>query len=184
MSMSVEVIYALHLKPGDLWAGLVNREAPTTPVQPFAAAHLVNTVDTITDEAGAKWQHVNRFCGLDRTYAGQGTSASASDQERGASHDLRSDAGIGRYAMRAGASRGPAGPPQQWGWVGKFWIVLILAILAVHWWRAVVFGVLPAVVFLVLVAALVGAAKGAGRKSKPDPLTEALKHESNGRRKP
>ena len=59
MSMSVDVIYALHLKPGDLWAGIVDRNAPTTPVQPFAAAIPVTTVDTVTDEAGAKWQHVN-----------------------------------------------------------------------------------------------------------------------------
>lgn len=65
MSMSVDVIYALHMKPGDLWAGIVDPGAPTRPVQPFAAAIPVTRVDTVTLD-GAKWQHVNVLCGLPR----------------------------------------------------------------------------------------------------------------------
>jgi hypothetical protein len=38
---SVDVTYAAQMKPGDLFAGLVDPDAPTTPVQPFAAAHRI-----------------------------------------------------------------------------------------------------------------------------------------------
>ena len=40
-ALSVDVIYALHLKPGDLYAGDVDRNAPTRPVQTWAAAHRI-----------------------------------------------------------------------------------------------------------------------------------------------
>jgi hypothetical protein len=64
-------------------------------------------------------------------------------------------------------------------------VLLAVGILAVHWWHAVVFGVLPACVFLVLVAFIAGSAKQAQRKSGPDPLAEALRQfDIDGRRKP
>ena len=43
-SPRVDVIAALYLRPGDWYAGQVNPGAPTTPVQPFAAAHHLTSV--------------------------------------------------------------------------------------------------------------------------------------------
>ena len=91
---------------------------------------------------------------------------------------------LGRYAMRASASRGPSGPPPQWQWAGgKGVMVLVLAILAVHWWHLVVFIVLPAMAVIVLAAVVAGIGKR--HEARPDLLAEMLKHyDVNGRRKP
>jgi hypothetical protein len=55
MSMSVDVIYALALKPGDWYAGTVDKDAPTRQVQPFARAHRVESVESWMGEDGWKW---------------------------------------------------------------------------------------------------------------------------------
>jgi hypothetical protein len=49
---SIDVIYARNLKPGDLYAGTVDRDAPTRPVQPFAWSHEVRKVSLYTDDQG------------------------------------------------------------------------------------------------------------------------------------
>ena len=57
MAMSVDVIYALHLKPGDLYAGDVVPDAPTRPVQPWVAAHKITAVDTYKTD-GRTWMRL------------------------------------------------------------------------------------------------------------------------------
>ena len=56
---SVDVTSACHLKPGDRYAGDVNPDAPTRPVQPFAAACLLTDVEMCTDDDGVKWMHLS-----------------------------------------------------------------------------------------------------------------------------
>lgn len=47
----LDVIHAANLKPGDWYAGDVIPDAPTRPVQEFAAAHRLTEVGTFkTDE--------------------------------------------------------------------------------------------------------------------------------------
>ena len=52
---AIEVVYALHMKPGDLYAGKIVPDAPTRPVQPFAAAHRLTEVTPYADDEGVKW---------------------------------------------------------------------------------------------------------------------------------
>ena len=52
--MELDVIYAAALKPGDLWAGTVNPDAPTRPVGNFARAMRITDAQTVTDEDGRK----------------------------------------------------------------------------------------------------------------------------------
>jgi hypothetical protein len=82
---------------------------------------------------------------------------------------------VGRYAMRASGSRGPSGPPQEWGWLGKSITLLIAGILAVHWWRAslIILGVL--LLFIVPCCLAAGSSARARRAAQPDPLAEAMK---------
>lgn len=61
---SVDVIYALHLKPGDLYAGKVDMSAATTPVQPFARAHMLTAVTPYTDDGGCKMLRLEASHGL------------------------------------------------------------------------------------------------------------------------
>ena len=57
---SIDVIYALHMKPGDLYAGeKINPDASTIPVQPFARAHCLSAVTPYTDD-GAKMLRLER----------------------------------------------------------------------------------------------------------------------------
>ena len=46
--MELDVIYARALKPGDLWAGIVDPHAPTRPVQNFAHAMRLTDVELVT----------------------------------------------------------------------------------------------------------------------------------------
>jgi hypothetical protein len=55
VSPSVDVIYALHLKPGDWYAGTVDKQAPARAVQPFARAHRIAAVEAYTDDERRKW---------------------------------------------------------------------------------------------------------------------------------
>jgi hypothetical protein len=52
---SIDVVYAASMKPGDLFAGLVVPDAPTTPVQTWAAAHKLTSIEAFTGEDGLKW---------------------------------------------------------------------------------------------------------------------------------
>lgn len=58
------MIYALHLKPGDLYAGKVDASAPTRPVQPFARAHELTAVTPYTDDAGTRMLRLEAGHGL------------------------------------------------------------------------------------------------------------------------
>jgi len=55
MTTKLELIAAMHMRPGDLWAGCYVPEAPTTPVQLWAAAHKITAVMPYRDEAGIGW---------------------------------------------------------------------------------------------------------------------------------
>ena len=55
---SVDVIYALHMKPGDLYAGKINPDVPTIPLQPFARAHCLSAVTPYIAEDGDKMLHL------------------------------------------------------------------------------------------------------------------------------
>lgn len=59
MRMSVDVIYASHLKPGDVYAGKINPSAPTRPVQPCAAAYCLSGVEAYTDDQGVTWMRLD-----------------------------------------------------------------------------------------------------------------------------
>ena len=51
LSPRVDVIYARYLHAGDWYAGKINPDAPTTPVQPVAAApHLTAVTDFTSDD--------------------------------------------------------------------------------------------------------------------------------------
>ena len=52
--LSVDVIYALHMKPGDLYAGGVEPGSPGRPVHPIAAALRIATVTPYDGEDGRK----------------------------------------------------------------------------------------------------------------------------------
>jgi hypothetical protein len=54
----VDVVYAANMQAGDLFAGLVVPDAPTTPVQEFAAAHQLAGVEPFTGEDGRKWMRL------------------------------------------------------------------------------------------------------------------------------
>lgn len=60
---SVDVIYARHLEPGDLFAGEVCPQAPTRPVQPFAAACTLTEVSTYSSD-GVTWMRLEASHGL------------------------------------------------------------------------------------------------------------------------
>ena len=60
MSTRLELIPAMHVRPGDLWAGRYEPDAPTTPVQLMAAAHRIADVTPFTDENGARWVRFTR----------------------------------------------------------------------------------------------------------------------------
>lgn len=53
-AISVDVIYARNLKPGDWYAGNYVPDAPTTPAQTFAAAFPVDFIFPVT-ENGQEW---------------------------------------------------------------------------------------------------------------------------------
>lgn len=63
--MRVDVIYAAHIKPGDLYAGRVDKNAPTRVVQPIARAIPVDRVETGFLD-GQKVVRVNPIAGLAR----------------------------------------------------------------------------------------------------------------------
>jgi hypothetical protein len=52
---SIDVVYAANMKPGDLYAGDVNPDAPTRPVQTFAAAHKLASVERFRADDGRPW---------------------------------------------------------------------------------------------------------------------------------
>ena len=52
--MKLDVIYAMGLKPGDLWAGNLAPDAPTRPVQNFARAMRITHAEIVTGEDGRK----------------------------------------------------------------------------------------------------------------------------------
>jgi len=54
----VEVVYASNVQPGDWYAGQIVHEAPTTPVQPFAAAFPVSHVELFTGEDGRRYVQI------------------------------------------------------------------------------------------------------------------------------
>jgi hypothetical protein len=84
---------------------------------------------------------------------------------------------MGRYALRAGGSRGPKQPPQEWGWIGKTIAAVLVIGVAVQWWRVslIVLGVLVA---MTLLAGMAGHAQRSGRKA--DHLTEAMREYGKG----
>lgn len=55
-SSRVEVTYASKMKPNDMYAGNVNQDAPTMPVQVFAAAHRITGIIPYDD--GRKMLHL------------------------------------------------------------------------------------------------------------------------------
>lgn len=55
---SVNVTFAIHMKPGDLYAGNVSSAAPARPVQPFATAHRITAITTYTAADGRKMLRV------------------------------------------------------------------------------------------------------------------------------
>ena len=48
----LRVIYPVHMRPGDLYAGRVSRDAPTRPVQHFAAPFRVHRTGQYRDPDG------------------------------------------------------------------------------------------------------------------------------------
>jgi hypothetical protein len=48
------VTYALHMQPGDWFAGMIDPAAPTTPTQVWAAAHKLASVTPYTDDNGRR----------------------------------------------------------------------------------------------------------------------------------
>jgi hypothetical protein len=50
--MALEVTSAMHLKPGDVFAGVYVPEAPTRPIHPWAAAHALTEIERYDDETG------------------------------------------------------------------------------------------------------------------------------------
>ena len=48
----LDIIYAANLKPGDLYAGQVNPDAPTMPVQPCAVAPTITEATPYQDGQG------------------------------------------------------------------------------------------------------------------------------------
>jgi hypothetical protein len=57
-NIAIAVRYPMHVKPGDLVAGVVNMHAPTRPCQPFATAMRVESVEIVTpDPARPRVKH-------------------------------------------------------------------------------------------------------------------------------
>ena len=50
----IDVVYAASMKPGDLFAGIVAPEAPTRPVQEWAAALKLASVTPYTSDDGRR----------------------------------------------------------------------------------------------------------------------------------
>ena len=50
----IDVVHAANMKPGDLFAGIVAPNAPTRPVQEWAAAHKLASITPYTDESGRR----------------------------------------------------------------------------------------------------------------------------------
>jgi hypothetical protein len=56
--MKIDVMYALRLKPGDIYAGTVNPESPYRPVSDFAAAHELTEVTSYKDADRREWMQL------------------------------------------------------------------------------------------------------------------------------
>ena len=84
---------------------------------------------------------------------------------------------IGRYALQASGSRGPAQAPQPWGWFGRlvFAAIIIGVISAAHWWIPVLCFGGSLTVLTVIVALCVAGNDKAKRAAKPDPLEAAMR---------
>ncbi len=65
MSAWVDVIHALHLKPGDLYAGDVVPESPTRPVHNWHRAHKLTEVSTYRDDGRLMVQPVSTMGDLE-----------------------------------------------------------------------------------------------------------------------
>lgn len=55
---SIDVVYAVNMKPGDLFAGKIAPDAPTRPVQTWANALELASITPYTDEAGVRMLHL------------------------------------------------------------------------------------------------------------------------------
>lgn len=51
----IDVVYVAHVKVGDMIAGEVNPQAPTRPVQPFAAAMTVRNISEVPSAVYTLW---------------------------------------------------------------------------------------------------------------------------------
>lgn len=63
---SVDIVYAANMKPGDVFAGIVVPDAPTMPVQTWAAAHTLSGIAKYTGEDGQRMMRL-QASGLDLT---------------------------------------------------------------------------------------------------------------------
>ena len=77
----------------------------------------------------------------------------------------------GRVVMYAGARRGPQGPPKRFGPVGWIVTLLVVGILAVHWWRVSLI-ILAVLVLFVIPCCLLTVRD---RAQRPDPLDKAMR---------
>jgi hypothetical protein len=59
----IDVIHAARMKPGDLFAGIISPDAPTTPVQTWAAALTLATITPYTDDNGRRMLALSAGCG-------------------------------------------------------------------------------------------------------------------------
>jgi hypothetical protein len=53
--MNIDVVYVRNLKPGDVYAGSVQLDAPTRPVQPIAHAMEVRNVSEVPAAVYTLW---------------------------------------------------------------------------------------------------------------------------------
>ena len=54
LTPGIDVIYAGNMKAGDLFSGQIDRDAPTSPVQPIARALGITEIAPYTDDHGKK----------------------------------------------------------------------------------------------------------------------------------